>query len=129
MAALLGPQGYRQATINDSPDSKDHVYGYSAFSVSLPPLSPSFSISDTYGAVHQRPTRRPRGDVPPHRARAREPDVQAVGVRAERGKGGRAGDGRGDERYVAGPGRGGAAYAEREGYPCGGLVWEPAGAV
>ncbi|PBK88946.1 cellobiose dehydrogenase [Armillaria gallica] len=32
MAALLGPQGYRQATINDNPDSKDHVYGYSAFS-------------------------------------------------------------------------------------------------
>ncbi|KAK0463351.1 hypothetical protein IW261DRAFT_1625625 [Armillaria novae-zelandiae] len=32
MAALLAPQGYRQATINDNPDSKDHVYGYSAFS-------------------------------------------------------------------------------------------------
>ncbi len=28
------------------------------------------------------------------------------GVRAERGEGGRAGDGRGDERHVAGPGRG-----------------------
>ncbi|OCH89474.1 cellobiose dehydrogenase [Obba rivulosa] len=28
---LLNAQGYYQATINDSPDSKDHVYGYSAF--------------------------------------------------------------------------------------------------
>ncbi len=45
MAALLGPQGYRQATINDSPDSKDHVYGYSAFSVSpLFPLPSPFLI-------------------------------------------------------------------------------------
>ncbi|KAK0477718.1 cellobiose dehydrogenase [Armillaria luteobubalina] len=32
MAELLAPQGYRQATINDNPDSKDHVFGYSAFS-------------------------------------------------------------------------------------------------
>ncbi|KDQ52894.1 carbohydrate-binding module 1 protein [Jaapia argillacea MUCL 33604] len=28
---LLNVQGYRQITINDSPNSKDHVYGYSAF--------------------------------------------------------------------------------------------------
>ncbi|KAJ6567724.1 cellobiose dehydrogenase [Mycena vulgaris] len=28
---LLTNQGYRNVTINDSPDSKDHVYGYSAY--------------------------------------------------------------------------------------------------
>ncbi|THH08850.1 hypothetical protein EW146_g8858 [Bondarzewia mesenterica] len=28
---LLNPQGYRQLTINSSPNSKDHVYGYSAY--------------------------------------------------------------------------------------------------
>ncbi|KAJ7103732.1 cellobiose dehydrogenase [Mycena epipterygia] len=28
---LLTPQGYRNVTINDSPDSKDHIYGYSAY--------------------------------------------------------------------------------------------------
>ncbi|KAG6918085.1 substrate-specific activator of APC-dependent proteolysis [Tephrocybe rancida] len=28
---LLNYQGYRQLTINDNPDQKDHVYGYSAF--------------------------------------------------------------------------------------------------
>lgn len=32
-AMLLGYQGYRQVTINDDPDSKDHIYGYSAYSV------------------------------------------------------------------------------------------------
>ncbi|KAK0444192.1 cellobiose dehydrogenase [Desarmillaria tabescens] len=31
-ASLLGYQGYRQVTINDDPNSKDHIYGYSAFS-------------------------------------------------------------------------------------------------
>ncbi|KAK0199858.1 hypothetical protein DFS33DRAFT_1399343 [Desarmillaria ectypa] len=31
-ATLLRSQGYRQVTINDDPNSKDHVYGYSAFS-------------------------------------------------------------------------------------------------
>jgi len=30
-AKLLGYQGYRQVTINDNPNSKDHVFGYSAF--------------------------------------------------------------------------------------------------
>ncbi|KAF9491048.1 cellobiose dehydrogenase [Pleurotus eryngii] len=28
---LLDPQGYRQLTINDEPNQKDHVYGYSSF--------------------------------------------------------------------------------------------------
>ncbi|KAJ7905042.1 cellobiose dehydrogenase [Mycena leptocephala] len=28
---LLTPQGYRNVTINDSPDAKDHIYGYSAY--------------------------------------------------------------------------------------------------
>ncbi|KAL0958866.1 hypothetical protein HGRIS_014182 [Hohenbuehelia grisea] len=28
---LLKPQGYRQVTINDVPNQKDHVYGYSAY--------------------------------------------------------------------------------------------------
>lgn len=31
VSRLLNAQGYQQATINDSPDSKDHVYGYSAY--------------------------------------------------------------------------------------------------
>jgi hypothetical protein len=31
--ALLKNQGYRQITINDDPNSKDHVMGYSAYSV------------------------------------------------------------------------------------------------
>ncbi|KAF7979352.1 hypothetical protein HWV62_42789 [Athelia sp. TMB] len=31
VAQLLAPQGYRNITINSSPDSKDHVYGNSAF--------------------------------------------------------------------------------------------------
>ncbi|KAI1798304.1 cellobiose dehydrogenase [Ganoderma leucocontextum] len=31
VAQLLNGQGYSNITINDSPDSKDHVYGYSAF--------------------------------------------------------------------------------------------------
>ncbi|KAF8154680.1 cellobiose dehydrogenase [Crassisporium funariophilum] len=31
-AKLLNGQGYTNLTINDNPDSKDHVYGYSAFS-------------------------------------------------------------------------------------------------
>ncbi|KAJ6600770.1 cellobiose dehydrogenase [Mycena sp. CBHHK59/15] len=31
VSQLLNYQGYRQVTINDSPDSKDHVYGYSAY--------------------------------------------------------------------------------------------------
>ncbi len=31
VAQLLKGQGYSNVTINDSPDSKDHVYGYSAF--------------------------------------------------------------------------------------------------
>lgn len=30
---LLDPQGYRQLTINDEPNQKDHVYGYSSFFV------------------------------------------------------------------------------------------------
>ncbi|RDB26844.1 Cellobiose dehydrogenase [Hypsizygus marmoreus] len=30
-AQLLNGQGYRQLTINDHPDQKDHVYGYSAY--------------------------------------------------------------------------------------------------
>ncbi|RDB26778.1 Cellobiose dehydrogenase [Hypsizygus marmoreus] len=30
-ARLLDVQGYRRVTINDSPDSKDHVYGFTAF--------------------------------------------------------------------------------------------------
>ncbi|KAF8066822.1 cellobiose dehydrogenase [Lyophyllum atratum] len=30
-AKLLDTQGYRRLTINDNPDQKDHVYGYSAF--------------------------------------------------------------------------------------------------
>lgn len=34
-AQLLNIQGYTQRTINDSPNSKDHVYGYSAFDVSF----------------------------------------------------------------------------------------------
>lgn len=34
-AQLLGGQGYRQLTINDDPNSKDHVYGYSAYNVSI----------------------------------------------------------------------------------------------
>lgn len=34
-AKLLSPQGYRQITINDDPNSKDHVFGFSAFDVSL----------------------------------------------------------------------------------------------
>ncbi|KAI0067551.1 the flavin domain of cellobiose dehydrogenase [Artomyces pyxidatus] len=31
MQQLLEPQGYRHLTINDEPNSKDHVYGHSAF--------------------------------------------------------------------------------------------------
>ncbi|KAJ7198737.1 cellobiose dehydrogenase [Mycena pura] len=31
VADLLIPQGYRNVTINDSPNAKDHVYGYSAY--------------------------------------------------------------------------------------------------
>ena len=34
-ARLLKPLGYRNLTINDSPNSKDHVFGHSAFSVSV----------------------------------------------------------------------------------------------
>lgn len=34
VASLLKGQGYGQITINDSPDSKDHVYGYPAYDVS-----------------------------------------------------------------------------------------------
>ncbi|KAF8874745.1 hypothetical protein BD779DRAFT_1678607 [Infundibulicybe gibba] len=30
-AQLLNAQGYRQLTINDNPDQKDHVYGFSAY--------------------------------------------------------------------------------------------------
>lgn len=30
---LLNTQGYRNVTINDDPNSKDHVYGYSAYDV------------------------------------------------------------------------------------------------
>lgn len=33
---LLQGQGYSQITINDNPDSKDHVFGYSAFDVRSP---------------------------------------------------------------------------------------------
>lgn len=32
-AKLLDVQGYRRLTINDNPDQKDHVYGYSSFDV------------------------------------------------------------------------------------------------
>ncbi|EEB90497.1 hypothetical protein MPER_11289, partial [Moniliophthora perniciosa FA553] len=31
VSSLLGKQGYQQITINDNPDYKDHVYGYSAY--------------------------------------------------------------------------------------------------
>ena len=31
VSQLLKAQGYSQITINDNPDYKDHVYGYSAF--------------------------------------------------------------------------------------------------
>ncbi|KAJ7049422.1 cellobiose dehydrogenase [Mycena amicta] len=31
VANLLTPQGYRSATINDSPNQKDHVYGFAAY--------------------------------------------------------------------------------------------------
>jgi cellobiose dehydrogenase (acceptor) len=34
-AKLLDVQGYRRLTINDNPDQKDHVYGYSSFDVRL----------------------------------------------------------------------------------------------
>lgn len=34
VSQLLQGQGYSQITINDNPDSKDHVFGYSAFDVS-----------------------------------------------------------------------------------------------
>lgn len=33
-AQLLNIQGYSQRTINSDPNSKDHVYGFSAFDVS-----------------------------------------------------------------------------------------------
>ena len=32
-AKLLGPQGYTPITINDNPNDKDHVYGYTAYDV------------------------------------------------------------------------------------------------
>ncbi|KAF8201091.1 cellobiose dehydrogenase [Mycena galopus ATCC 62051] len=31
VADMLIPQGYRNVTINDNPDSKDHIYGYAAY--------------------------------------------------------------------------------------------------
>ena len=39
---LLSTQGYQQITINDNPDYKDHVYGYSAYDVS--PTGPYMRI-------------------------------------------------------------------------------------
>ena len=33
---LLAGQGYSQITINDNPNYKDHVYGYSAYDVRYP---------------------------------------------------------------------------------------------
>jgi hypothetical protein len=35
MGQLLDNQGYAQQTINDDPDSKEHVYGFTNFDVSL----------------------------------------------------------------------------------------------
>lgn len=34
MQSILNPIGYHNITINNSPNSKDHVYGYSAYNVS-----------------------------------------------------------------------------------------------
>ena len=35
MGSLLDSQGYVQQTINDNPDSKEHIYGYTNFDVRL----------------------------------------------------------------------------------------------
>jgi cellobiose dehydrogenase (acceptor) len=35
MGLLLDSQGYVQQTINDDPDSKEHIYGYTNFDVCL----------------------------------------------------------------------------------------------
>lgn len=35
MQSILDPMGFNQITINDNPNYKDHVYGYSAYNVSL----------------------------------------------------------------------------------------------
>lgn len=36
--SMLKNQGYQNITINDNPDYKDHAMGYSAFTVSQPPV-------------------------------------------------------------------------------------------
>ena len=46
VAELLKGQGYSQITINDSPDSKDHVFGYSAYDVRLRSHNESFLSAD-----------------------------------------------------------------------------------
>ncbi|KAF7341559.1 Carbohydrate-binding module 1 protein [Mycena sanguinolenta] len=76
MGQLLNSQGYTQTTINNNPNAKEHVYGFSSYDVrpsSTPPssrLSPRSnetrrSTSAASAPAQSRPTSKPLSHVPP----------------------------------------------------------------
>lgn len=83
VSTLLKTQGYSQITLNDNPNWKSHVYGYSAYNV-RPPTPTNPKLSFIICVVPKRQARRPSGDISSYRQSTQELPSGAVHIRLER---------------------------------------------